>query len=212
MLKNLGNQTDDWSYENRMKGEALCGYEYSETLAGPEGVHIHFWIPQTMRIDLVPLLARKASYYRDIVSYSYGHKPENLNEPVVFKNCSWSVSDILEVLEFSERNLHLTDKEIHTALIYAALHNFPHSEADIVDAIIEADEMLRFEKGDIGMTKVFMCEYAGGDEDKFEIPENEVREKLSGVYTDVDAVIEALKESRSRRIARTPCALFTYDT
>lgn len=62
------------------------------------------------------------------------------DKPVVF--VSWSVEDILELLEGNEGDLDMTVEEIHEALIYAARQGYHSGPDSILDSIRDAHRVL----------------------------------------------------------------------
>lgn len=62
-------------------------------------------------------------------------------EPVVFR--SWSVAEILELLESYEESFDMTDDEIHAALVYAAEQDYAaHDGPDILQSVQDAHKVL----------------------------------------------------------------------
>lgn len=62
------------------------------------------------------------------------------DKPVTF--VSWSVEDILELLEMQEESLDMTDTEIQAALEYAAGRGYNASRCCILDSIKYAHKVL----------------------------------------------------------------------
>ncbi len=65
----------------------------------------------------------------------------DIDKPVVF--VSYSVKEVLEMLETYELSLDMTEAEIHTALVYAAERGYEFSdETDLIQSIQDAHKVL----------------------------------------------------------------------
>ena len=69
----MGRQTN-WNKERNMTtvfGMKIEGLMYDESLAGPDGMHYHFWVPANWTAKMVRALAIRLTASQDVVSYSW---------------------------------------------------------------------------------------------------------------------------------------------
>lgn len=75
-----GNRDTYWAeaghYERRWKGQTYGGLEFNDELAGPGGMHFHFWVPQggNHTAKLVAAV-KECKAARDMVSWSWDFIP-----------------------------------------------------------------------------------------------------------------------------------------
>lgn len=82
MKRRIWYSPDSWDLEdayNRKYGMSFYGYDFTEELAGPNGMHYHVWIKKTTRekerAELAALYTQ-AMHDRDVISMSYAYLPE----------------------------------------------------------------------------------------------------------------------------------------
>jgi hypothetical protein len=75
---NYGRQ-DNWNREHNMTtafGMRIEGLAYDESLAGPDGMHYHFWVPKGTTPAQVRKIALRLMSSQDVVSYSWDFERE----------------------------------------------------------------------------------------------------------------------------------------